>query len=89
MLAYLLKPRVCVSLMKTLEPASLPRGVSTAGRGSFYFLTYSFNLLIQAALTFPLLWGVLTMDVHQTVGWLALDVTPDISNLSNFMGSSK
>ena len=78
------KPELASSLVKTLEPANLPRVVSTAGSGWFSLLTYLLSLLKSThTLTFPLLLGVTTMGAHQSVGWSTLDMTPVSSILSN------
>ena len=54
----------------TLEPPNLPRLVPTAGIGWFSLLTYAFNLLrCTQTLALPLLFGVTTMGVHQSLGW--------------------
>ena len=66
------------SFEKTLQPANLPRVVSTAGSGSSSLLTYSFSLLRSTqTLTLPLLFGATTMGAHQSVGSSTLDMTLD------------
>ena len=74
-------PEFASSFENTLEPANLPKVVSTAGSGWFSLLTYSFNLLRSTqTLTLPIRFRVTTMGVHQSVGWSTLDMTP-VSNI--------
>ena len=63
-------PEFASSFENTLEPANLPRVVSTAWSGWFSLLTYLFSLLrLTQTLTLPLLLGVTTVGAHQSVGW--------------------
>ena len=59
-----------LSLEDTLEPANLPRVVSTSESGWFSLLTYSLSLLRSTqTLTLPVRLGVTTIGAHQSVAW--------------------
>ena len=74
-------PEFASSFLNTLEPANIPRVVSTTGSGWLF-------LFIQLArstqtLTLPLLFGATTMGAYQSVGWSTLDMSPVSNILSN------
>ena len=74
-------PEFASRFKNTLEPANLPRVVSTAGGGWFSLLTYSFSLLRSTqTLRLPLLFGFTTLGAQQSVGWSTLNMTP-VSNI--------